>query len=313
MYIGSVRFYKHLILLGFALMLIIPSGIAVGYYVANVRLAVELEGTKAENLADFIIYAKQRDAEYALQNTFRQEDNKNDVVYNFDLEYQNLYPDLNAGDIPDQERSTNTIYLTFDDGPSPLTEKILDVLKEKGVKATFFIVGKNLDTQSGRNTLVRIVDEGHQVGIHSYSHIYTKIYGSPENFLDDFYKVYDQIYKITGKKVEIFRFPGGSINGYSSNVYKELIAEMTRRGFVYYDWNVSSQDAAKNTTENQIYNSVLYASKAKTRSIVLMHDSTEKTNTLKALPGLIDELLEDGYCFEPLTRNVAPIIFGYSD
>jgi peptidoglycan/xylan/chitin deacetylase (PgdA/CDA1 family) len=312
MYIGSVRFYKHLILLGFVLLLFIPSGVAVSYAIANARLGEELQWAKAENLAEFI-YAKQKDTEYALQYALRQEDNEKDVVYNFDLEYQNMYPDLNIGDIPEQARATDTIYLTFDDGPSALTEKVLDVLKDKGISATFFIVGKNLETERGKQTLKRIVDEGHEVGIHSYSHVYTKIYGSEGNFLDDFYKVFEQIYKITGKKAEIFRFPGGSINGYSSTIYKELIAEMTRRGFVYYDWNVSSQDAARNTSEKQIYNSVLYASKAKTRSIVLMHDSAEKTNTLRALPGLIDALSEYGYSFEPLTRNVAPIIFGYSD
>ena len=128
-----------------------------------------------------------------------------------------------------------------------------------------------------------------------------------------FYKTFDQIYTITDIKRRYYVFPGGSINGYNNTLYKELIEEMTRRGFVYYDWNVSSQDAAGTITKQQIYENVVFASKKNTRNIVLMHDSVEKVSTLKALPDIIDELSDRGYQFDVLTRNVAPIIFGYSD
>lgn len=311
MYWGSVRFFKHLILSVFMITLLVPSGLAIYYKYENAQLANELKTLKASSFAS-LLYAQQMETEYSWQNISGAND-KSDAAPNFDLEYQNLYPDLYVGDIPLQTRAANTVYLTFDDGPSKLTEDVLDVLKEKQVKATFFIVGKNLETEQGKKILKRIVREGHAVGIHTYSHVYNRIYRSVEDFLDDFYKTFDQIYTITDIKPEILRFPGGSINGYNNTLYKELIAEMTRRGFVYYDWNVSSQDAAGTITKQQIYENVVFASKKNTRNIVLMHDSVEKVSTLKALPDIIDELSDRGYQFDVLTRNVAPIIFGYSD
>lgn len=310
MYWGSVRFFKHLIIAVFMITLLVPISLAVYYKHENIQLAEELKTVKASSFAS-LLYA-QVEAESAWQHITGAKDGSR-VVPNFDLEYQNLYPDLHVGDIPQQTRAANTVYLTFDDGPSKLTEHILDVLQEKQVKATFFIIGKNLETEQGKKILKRIVREGHAVGVHTYYHVYNQIYRSVEDYLDDFYKVYSQIYDITDKKPEIFRFPGGSINGYNNTLYKELIAEMTRRGFVYYDWNISSQDAAGTTTKQQIYESVVFASKTNTRNIILMHDSVEKVNTLKALPGIIDELSNSGYHFDILTRNVAPIIFGYID
>lgn len=309
MYFGSVQFFKHLILTVMTLSMLVPAGFAVYFAMDNAQLSEELNALKTENIANLLnAHLKESESLYQYSAATVSE-----AAYDFDLEYKNLYPDLNVGDIPEQTRETDTIYLTFDDGPSKLTLQVLDVLQEKNVKATFFIVGKCLESEQGKQILKRIVQDGHTVGIHSYSHIYNKIYKSVEAYLDDFYKVYDQIYHITGIKPEVFRFPGGSVNGYSNTVYKEIIAEMTCRGFVYYDWNVSSQDAAGNTKEQQIFDSVITTSKAKTRSIVLMHDSAEKRETLKALPGIIDELTACGYRFESLNRKVAPIIFGYSD
>lgn len=311
MYWGSVRFYKQLIILVLALVLILPTTFAVRLCVENNRISKELEKAKTDNFANFILM-NQNQTEYAWQST-NPETNDPNHEYEFDLEYQNLYPELYVGNIPVTVREPDAVYLTFDDGPSDLTGKILDVLMDKDVKATFFVIGKYLESEKGKNLLKRIAEEGHAIGIHSYSHEYREIYGSVENFLDDFYLTYNLISDITGKAPEIFRFPGGSINGYSSTIYKELIAEMIRRGFVYYDWNVSSQDAALHTSVRQIYNSVCLGTKQKTRSIILMHDSYDKGNTLKALPQIIDTLFDNGYYFKTLTRDVAPVIFGYSD
>ncbi|NLT48542.1 MAG: polysaccharide deacetylase [Clostridiales bacterium] len=311
MYWGSVRFFKHLIFLALAIILLVPVCLAFYHMSLNARLTEELITLKAEIIADRIQLQQNQTESMGL--SLLQNSEGKESTYNFDLEYQNLYPDLCISDIPEQSGSTDTVYLTFDDGPTTLTRKILDVLKEKEVRATFFIIGKNLETEQGKQILKNIVEEGHSVGIHTYSHVYNDIYNSVEDYLDDFYKAYDLVYSITGTKPEIFRFPGGSINGYNKTFYKELIAEMTRRGFVYYDWNVSAQDAVGKITEKEIYNNIVNASKKKTRSIILMHDSLEKKGTLKALPAIIDELSASGYHFEILTRNVAPVIFGYSD
>ncbi len=311
MYWGSVRFFKHLIFLALAVLILVPLCLACYHISINAHLTEELIILKGESVANRMQLQKNQ-TESIGQPLFLKDEEKK-ATYNFDLDYQNLYPDLYLSDIPEQSGSTNTVYLTFDDGPTNLTHKVLDVLKEKKVRATFFIIGKNLETEQGKQTLISIAEEGHSVGIHTYSHIYKDIYNSVEEYLDDFYKVYDLIYSITGTKPEIFRFPGGSINGYNKTFYKELIAEMTRRGFVYYDWNVSAQDAVGTTTEREIFDNIVTASKKKTRSVILMHDSLEKRETLKALPSIIDELSDSGYHFESLTRNVAPVMFGYSD
>lgn len=311
MYWGSVRFYKHLIYLAIGLALIVPSIFSLNLYIKNLQISKELEAVKVQKIAD-LYFTKQNEIDNVKKILLS--DMRNAARgYGYSLDYQDLYPNLYVGDLPLQSETEDTIYLSFDDGPSYITEGVLDVLNEKGIKATFFIVGKNLESERGRAILGRIVHEGHGIGIHSYSHVYTNIYHSVDNFLKDFYKVFNQIYDLTGIKPEIFRFPGGSINSYNSDIYKELIAEMTRRGFVHYDWNVSSQDARLNTTVQEIYNSVVYRAEEKDRSIVLMHDSSDKINTLKALPDMIDELVLKGFEFDILTRNVAPISFGYSD
>lgn len=130
----------------------------------------------------------------------------------------------------------NAVYLTFDDGPSARTDEILEILDKYGVKATFFVVGANEEGDLER--MQKIVAAGHTLAIHSYSHDYKKIYASVEAYLEDFNQMFCQIYEATGVKPQIFRFPGGSVNSYNVGIHQQLIAEMTRRGFVYFDWNV---------------------------------------------------------------------------
>ena len=135
----------------------------------------------------------------------------------------------------------NAVYLTFDDGPSARTDEILEILDKYGVKATFFVVGANEEGDLER--MQKIVAAGHTLAIHSYSHDYKKIYASVEAYLEDFNQMFCQIYEATGVKPQIFRFPGGSVNSYNVGIHQQLIAEMTRRGFVYFDWNVANGDA----------------------------------------------------------------------
>jgi len=205
---------------------------------------------------------------------------------------------------------TNNIYLTFDDGPSNITNEILDILKEKNVKATFFVVGSQ-----GKNfikTYQRIVEEGHSIGIHTYTHKYKEIYSSVEEYLLDFNKIYNLIYDYTGVHSDIFRFPGGSINSYNTNIYNELIIEMNRRGFTYYDWSVSSGDSTGSSSYNKefVKRNVIDSVVNKNNPIVLMHDTANKKPTLEALPEIIDELMNKGYNFLKITNETKPIVFG---
>ena len=198
-----------------------------------------------------------------------------------------------------------TMYLTFDDGPSEeYTDMVLDVLKEKNIKATFFLIGEYV--RKYPETAKRIAEEGHTIGIHCDVHDYQKIYASVDSYLEDFENAYDTVYEITGVEAEFFRFPGGSVNAYNKAVYQDIIEEMETRGFVYYDWNASLGDAGKNslTSEELIGNAVATA-RGRREVVMLAHDRVD--NTAYALEKLIDSLPE--YRMEPLTTKAAPVQF----
>lgn len=221
-------------------------------------------------------------------------------------DYTKLYPNLYCTRPETQFIPEKTIFLTFDDGPSERTSEILEILREKNVKATFFVTGNA--SSRGQALMKQIVDEGHTIGIHTYTHEFRQIYASVSAFLDDFNKIYNLIYEATGVKPTIFRFPGGSKNSFNKNNYKELIAEMTRRGFDYFDWNLSVGDAVSRTptpTQNCI-NNVLNFSKNCDHGVVLMHDARPKVTTVEALPHIIDGLKNQGFAFDKLSNNIDP-------
>ena len=223
--------------------------------------------------------------------------------------YQALYPDFYAPQTYSATSSPdNTAYLTFDDGPSGNTDIILQTLQEENVKATFFVVGT--DNADNLARMRRIVQEGHTIGMHSYSHSYKKIYASVEAFLKDMYQVFNLIKDTTGVTPTCFRFPGGSINSFNKAVYKDIKAEMIRRGFVPYDWNVSSGDASTTKyTPEQLTGYVLNGIGSKSRIIVLMHDSSSKEDTAQAVRQIIIGIREKGFIFAPLDYQTKPILF----
>ncbi len=216
-------------------------------------------------------------------------------------DYQERIDRLNGVQVPHPPEKT--VYLTFDDGPSPHTEPILDILKKYNVKATFFVIGH--DTENARRLYKRIVDEGHAIGNHTYSHNYGQIYQSTEAFMEDVYKMDDLIYQATGQRTKIFRFPGGTSNTLTSVARIKAIAKrILSEGYQYFDWNVDSQDGTKSPprAEDMVKKVVSNVKHTKT-SIVLMHDLASKESTLKALPTLIEQLSAMGYKFAPLDAN----------
>lgn len=225
-------------------------------------------------------------------------------------EYTQLYPDLYAQPYTGEKvTGGKVVCLTFDDGPSENTDRVLQILDQYGIKATFFVVGKTGEASQQR--MRNIVAAGHTLAIHSWTHDYRTIYASVEAFLDDFYKLYQWIYEVTGVYPQIFRFPGGSVNGYNRGNYQEIIAEMTRRGFVYFDWNASAQDAtAKPRAAEAIAADCLKGSN-KDLAVVLCHDSAARTTTVDALPAVIEGYQAKGYTFMALTPGVEPVMLGY--
>ena len=220
--------------------------------------------------------------------------------------YQKKYPQLYvSAPLTEEVRKEGSVYFTFDDGPSRLTGKYLDVLAKHNIKATFFVVGKLIN--GNEETLKRIAREGHTIGIHTYSHVYSGIYASVDDYLRDFAMTYDKIYKVTGQKPQIFRFPGGSINAHNRKIYSPLVAEMKRRGFKFYDWNVSASDAVRGATSQSVHNSIVNGVSRKAQNIVLMHDTSHVT--LSALEGVIASIKSKGLAFESISASVAPITF----
>ena len=310
LYFGSVRFFKHLFLLILILMILVPLCFAIFYGVAYTETKKDLDEAIAQvEKIRTVVQSDEVDAQLDSDSTI-------DVAAQGGTEhsysYQDLYPEMHVERGGEYIADDATIYLTFDDGPSDRTAEILNILAEKDVKATFFTVYSGTD--SAQELMRRIVNEGHTIAVHSYTHRYSEIYASVEAYLTDFYSQWTYIHDVTGVYPTIFRFPGGSINAYNGNIYQDIITEMTRRGFTYYDWNVSSADAGTVTlTKEEITESVLAQCETKMRSVVLMHDSNGKVSTVASLDGLIDTLREKGYTFDRITNDVRPVIIPYRD
>lgn len=205
-----------------------------------------------------------------------------------------------------ESKKNRKVYLTFDDGPSKNTAKILDVLDEYNIKATFFVVGKT-DSYS-KDIYKRIVDEGHSLGLHSYSHRYDIIYESLDNFQSDLFKLQDFLYEVTGYKSNIYRFPGGSGNEVTEEDIKVFIDFLNKNNITYFDWNVMNGDASsKGVTAGESYDNVINGAKIYRNSVVLMHDANNKASTVESLPHIIETLLEEDVEILPLSNEVKPI------
>lgn len=202
------------------------------------------------------------------------------------------------------EGEVRKVYLTFDDGPSIYTAELLDILAEYDVKATFFVTGKG---KNGFGDIYRrIVEEGHTLGMHSYSHEYTNIYASLKDFQNDLELLRDFLYDETGVASSFYRFPGGSSNQVSSVNIHELTAYLDAMDIRYFDWNISAGDANSGRIDSeQIVDRVMSQIPPHRVAVVLMHDAADKHSTVEALPKLIEEIqaLDDGTEILPITEE----------
>lgn len=240
-------------------------------------------------------------------NTTSMEESKNP-------DYVNLYPNLYASpktqweEIPKDQK---ICFLTFDDGPSKNTMKVLEILDEQQIKATFFVVGEEIEgNEENIQILKEIAKRGHLIALHTYSHDYDKIYSSVDAFLADYDQVFTLVEEITGQRLYMFRFPGGSYNPYVKCLRRELIDEMVRRGFVYYDWNVSGNDSVGSPTLYSINRNI---NKDLTRyqlPVVLLHDGKPNKLTAQSLSGIIESIRNKGYSFGILDERF-PCQFRY--
>ncbi len=193
------------------------------------------------------------------------------------------------GTVSDTEDGIRKVYLTFDDGPSSNTGKILDILAEYDVKATFFVVGK--EEERYQPLYKRIVEEGHTLAMHSYSHKYNEIYQSKESYVEDLTKLQEFLYDTTGVWCRYCRFPGGSSNTVSRVDMHELIGYLEEQDMSYFDWNVSSGDASSAyiSPEAIVRNSTANLGEFH-EAMILLHDASDKDSTVEALPRLIEQI-----------------------
>ena len=200
-----------------------------------------------------------------------------------------------------EEKTAKVVYLTFDDGPGPYTAKLLDVLKKYNVKATFFVTGAGDD-----NLLTREHNEGHAIGLHTFTHSYSYLYSNVGDFISDLYRVQERVKNATGYTSTLMRFPGGSSNAVSASydggthIMSRLVNEVTSLGFTYFDWNVSSGDAGGATTSDEVYTNVIENLKPE-YSVVLQHDIKEFS--VDAVERIIQYGQKNGYTFNKLDES----------
>lgn len=211
------------------------------------------------------------------------------------------YPKVSA---PSGVYKNSMIYLTFDDGPSNVTGQILDILKERNVKATFFVINQS---DSLNYLIKREYDEGHTVALHSSTHKYDVIYSSVDNYFNDLNVISNKVKNITGEYSKIIRFPGGGSNvisrNYSRGIMSTLTNEVLARGYHYFDWNVDCGDAGNSKNATDVYNNVVNYLNHNQTNVVLMHDFANNYKTLEALNAIIDYGIANGYTFAAIDMN----------
>ena len=209
-------------------------------------------------------------------------------------DYFSIYP-------PDD--GDKVMHLTFDDGPSSsVTPQILDILKEHNIKATFFVLGTNVDKHP--ELISRMAREGHAIAIHSYSHDMKSIYSSTDNFLAEINKTRDAIVNIVGEKkcADVFRFPGGAFREERAE-FKEVLLE---NNIPYVNWNCATGDSeTKNPVSANLYNKAIRTANDSGQDslVLLMHDTNAKQATADSLPAIIKHFKEQGYRFDVIKRK----------
>lgn len=225
--------------------------------------------------------------------------------------YANIVTGIDTEDNYAVEGDTHQVYLTFNSIPGENTNAILDVLAQYNVKATFFVSGS--DEEGADAVYQRIVNEGHTIGMHSYSNQYSLIYSSRDAFIEDYVKLSDYIYQLTGTRCTYYRFPGGSGNEISNLNMAEFVHILNQEQITYFDWNVSAGDAAGSYTVEDVQKNVLEGiSKYKT-SVVLLHDGTNKSTTVEALGALIESLQSQGAIILPIDEDTNVIQYIKAD
>ena len=255
------------------------------YYLVDTTKRVE----KSKEFAKQIIEYNQQQQEEAKQKEIEKQAKIQKLTEQGKENIKNIY-----------HTDKKVAYLTFDDGPSNNTHQILDILKQNNIKATFFVLGSQVEIFP--ETTNRIYNEGHYIANHGYSHKYSEIYQSPEQVLNEF----NQCNQIVAKTINVpeynshlFRFPGGSVGGKYAELKKQAITLLEQNDILHIDWNSLTGDSEKvNPTEEYLMDNLQKTTEGKNSLVILMHDAQAKKITAETLPKVIEYLQQQGYSFE---------------
>ena len=318
-----VELYKKIIIYGFLIMTILPIFTSIFLLYKVNELEKRLDYAISEDGGDYLTFRSSKEAlldnPNASSGVFT--DSAKTVLGNTNVDTNNASNTENAeaddqnvvsadavvddGDSEKQEGAGKRVYLTFDDGPSIYTGQILDILAENNVKATFFVIGRE---EQYYDYYKRIVDEGHTIGMHSYTHVYEDFYESVDSFSEELTQLNDLIYDVTGTKSTIFRFPGGSSNSVAPLPAEDYIAYLNEKNINDYDWNALNGDAVTSgLSPEQLVENIMKDVSKNQDSIVLMHDLQTTHTTVESLQLLIDTLKGKGYEILPIDANT-PLI-----
>lgn len=318
-----IELYKKIIVYGFLTLTLLPIVTSVFLFYKVDQLEKKLDYALSEDGRDYLTYRSSKEAllenpnvdSGKIENSVKSVLGNANVDANHATSKEDAEQMQEAGeqagaestDSSENEEKTNgkRVYLTFDDGPSIYTGQILDILAANDVKATFFVIGREKEYYTYYK---RIVDEGHTIGMHSYSHVYQDFYESEESFAQELTQLNDLIYNVTGTKSTIFRFPGGSSNNVAPLPIETYITYLNENNINYYDWNALNGDAVTNgLSPEKLVSNIMNDVEKNEDSIVLMHDLQTTHSTVESLQLLIDTLKTEGYEILPIDANT-PLI-----
>ena len=304
-YSKRIRYLRRLIVTTVAAACLIPTCICVILAIRYDRLHTEYE----KSMADLEWYREQFGSERDILAS-EQEPEGNDSIFaettseGMDVDYATV--DVSGAQNPEDIEGTRYVYLTFDDGPSTYTDEILDILEQHNVKATFFVCGK--PNAKYTDLYKRIVNDGHTLGMHSYSHKYSELYASLDSFKEDTDKLRIFLYETTGVWSKFYRFPGGSSNTVSKVDVQELADYLESSDVTFFDWNVSAGDDRSGANKDTIYANIVNNVPRFKHCVVLMHDAADKKATVDALPKIIEAIQAmDDTVIVPITDDTLPV------
>lgn len=319
MEVGSVKFWRHVIVGVVVSLILVFLFLFIVFFVRSqlFKGTIKKQAVEIQRLSAQVIEAGMSDVGETLVLGVEGTNGTPSLADDAEpMDYQLAYSDMMVQDAAKTDDNTQKIvYLTFDDGPSEgNTQRILDILDEYDVKATFFVSAQFGSKEFRSGMYRKELDAGHSLALHTYTHNYTGVYDSVESYFDDLYKIYTEVYDATGVQPNMVRFPGGSINSYNGGIYQQLVAELTRRGFTYHDWLVSSEDAAHESwSASDVMRAIRNGCEGRSKIVILCHDTDGQDCTVEALPDMLEYLKDEGYEFRPLDNTVRPFHFSYRD